>query len=182
MAEAARAAAAEPGTRARARGTLLDAAAALDAAALEAGMRGEPVADDGPEQVKGKAAHAAPPAAAAPATPPGPTRALAAAPAQQQHRKRPAPPAAAAPPPPPAATDTAGPKRVKWSLRSNVAHAVGAPVPPPAVRTPPGTRPRGPALAPKARTTRLGRDGTPAHGGVAHRNNKRSTLKAALFR
>jgi len=200
IAESARAAAAEPATRARARGLLFDAAAALDAAALEAGLRGEPPTEaELKQQRKDKAAAAD----AGPGTPPGPARALpppAAAPAaaaaavqpQQPHhrKKRPAPADAPAPPPTAAANAPAaaapappGPKRVKWSLRSNVAHAVGAPVPPPAVRTPPGTRPRGPALAPKARTTRLGRDGTPAAGGHGGGGGPgKRALKAALFR
>lgn len=37
-------------------------------------------------------------------------------------------------------------KRVRWSFKSNLAHSVGGPVPPPHVRTPPGSAPRGSAL------------------------------------
>jgi ribosomal RNA-processing protein 1 len=191
VAAACRAAAAEPATRARNRGVLYVAADALDAAAAEAEEKpgGSPPA----AKAVAAAAAAAPAAAPGPGTPPGPGRSAPRAapaapapppPAPSPSRKRPSPGPAAppqpAPPPPPstAAADPGGPKRVKWALRSNIAHAVGAPVPPPAVRTPPGSRPRGPALAPRARSTRLGRDGTPATGP----GKVAKAAKAALFR
>lgn len=78
-------------------------------------------------------------AAAAPGTPP---TAKPPAPA-------PKPTAAAATPAPPPTR-----KRVQWALKANLAHAVGGPVPPAAVRTPPAARPRGPAL--KKRKTKGG--------------------------
>ena len=80
-------------------------------------------------------------AAAAPATPPSAPRKAAKVSATAAAS---GPAAATATPARPAAA--AGKKRVQWSLKSNLVHAAGGPVPPATVRNPPGARPRGSAL------------------------------------
>lgn len=154
------AAAASPATRARNRGHLNEVADAMEQAAKEAG-------GSVPAAAPAKAAAVAPePAVAADPPPPRKSKkakrraerdaaaaAAAAAPGTPPTAKPPAPapkPAAAAATPAPPPTR----KRVQWALKANLAHAVGGPVPPAAVRTPPAARPRGPAL--KKRKTKGG--------------------------
>ncbi len=102
-----------------------------------------------------KAAEQAAASAAAGTAGRGATAAAAAAAAPEAKKAKtaaPAPAAAGPTPPAPTAEQAAEElarrekKRVRWSFKSNLAHAVGGPVPPPHVRTPPGSAPRGSAL------------------------------------
>ena len=102
-----------------------------------------------------KAAEQAAASAAAGTAGSGATAAAAAAAAPEAKKAKtaaPAPAAAGPTPPAPTAEQAAEElarrekKRVRWSFKSNLAHAVGGPVPPPHVRTPPGSAPRGSAL------------------------------------
>ena len=102
-----------------------------------------------------KAAEQAAASAAAGTAGRGATAAAAAAAAPEAKKAKtaaPAPAAAGPTPPAPTAEQAAEElarrekKRVRWSFKSNLAHAVGGPVPPPHVRTPPGSAPRGAAL------------------------------------